>query len=150
MASPLKTTTVSKLMVLLDTNVLIDYLEGKPELAKLFSPEAEANVQYAINPVVLQELLLIGPPALEGVDIDNFFKNFVMLPLDATISKEALAKLKAFRDKRVHANDLLILGSAVNCDYMLSSDVKLKNLGAEAGVKVIDPGEFLSLVGRDW
>ena len=148
MAASLGTTTKTKIKVLLDTNVIVSYLQGKPELANLFSPEIEASVQYAINPVVLQELLLVGSPFPEGIDIDQLSKKFEMLPVDATSSEEILARIKSLRSKIAHANSLLILASGKNCDYILSYDVNMHDLSLAADVKVLDPEEFLAQMER--
>ena len=45
-------------LVFLDTNVIIGYLRGEPSAAQLFSAEAEGRIRFAVNPIVLQELLL--------------------------------------------------------------------------------------------
>lgn len=45
-------------LVFLDTNVIMGYLRGEPAAAQLFSAEAAGRIRLAVNPIVLQELLL--------------------------------------------------------------------------------------------
>lgn len=45
-------------LVFLDTNVIRGYLRGEPAAAQLFSAEASGRTRFAVNPIVLQELLL--------------------------------------------------------------------------------------------
>ncbi len=148
MAASLGATTKTKMMVFIDANVIISYIEGKPELAKLFSPEIEANVQYAINPVVLQELLLLGSPFPESVDIDRLSSKFVMLPVDLIDSKQFLEKTRTLSKKLSHINNVIILASAKNCDYILSYDVELRDLSLATDATVLNPEEFLAQMER--
>ena len=54
-----------QLLAFLDTGVIIDYLRGDRTAVQLFSAEAEGRVQFAINPVVAQELLLSADATLQ-------------------------------------------------------------------------------------
>jgi predicted nucleic acid-binding protein len=47
-----------RLLVFLDTNVIVGYLRGDSSAAKLFSAEASGRIRFAVNPIVIQELLL--------------------------------------------------------------------------------------------
>ena len=44
-------------LVFLDTNVIVGYLRGEPSAVQLFSAEAEGRTRFAVNSIVLQELL---------------------------------------------------------------------------------------------
>jgi predicted nucleic acid-binding protein len=50
-------------LVFLDTNVILGYLRGDPSVAQLFSAEADGRIRFAVNPIVLQELLLAADAA---------------------------------------------------------------------------------------
>jgi predicted nucleic acid-binding protein len=146
LATSLQTATHSKLTVLLDTSVIVNYLQGRPELADLFSPETEPRVQFAVNPIVLQELILMGSPHAEG--FDDLTDRFKILPVDETNSTEFVEQLRSFGDERAHANSFLILGTGKNCDYVLSYDANMQVLSKFADVKVLNPEDFLGRLGR--
>jgi len=148
MTSLLGTPIKTKITVLLDTNVIFMYIMGKTELTNLFSDKLLESVQYAINPVILQELLIAGSPFPEQFDIEAFSKKFIMLPIREVDSPEFLDRMKGFRNKVAHANSFLILGSGRNCDLILSYDVNMLELGQAAGVKVLNPEEFLAQTER--
>jgi predicted nucleic acid-binding protein len=44
--------------VFLDTNVIVGYLQGDPSAAQLFSAEAAGRLRFAVNGILLQEILL--------------------------------------------------------------------------------------------
>ncbi len=48
----------------LDTNVIVGYLQGDPVAVQLFAAEADGRARFAINPIMLQELLLTADAAI--------------------------------------------------------------------------------------
>ncbi|MEO6810578.1 MAG: hypothetical protein ABI353_15795 [Isosphaeraceae bacterium] len=144
MASDPSTRTGAKQVVLLDSNVIISYLRGKPKLAKLFASEVLQSVQYATNPIILQELRTSGPPFPEGFDLEEFSRSLIQLPINPLDSEEFLDALKTSRNKSAHANSFLVLGSGKSCDFVLSYDVNLLDLAPAAGVTVLNPDAFLA------
>jgi hypothetical protein len=45
-------------LAFLDTDVVLGYLRGEPATVQLFGAESEGRIRLAINPIVLQELIL--------------------------------------------------------------------------------------------
>src|SRR6266700_7282018 len=103
-------------LVFLDTNVIIGYLRGEPSAAQLFSAEAEGRIRFAVNPIVLQELLLAADAA--GLpELERIRDHLRVLPVDFAKAEALLPRVRALRDRLVHSNDLLILSSADECDF---------------------------------
>lgn len=50
-------------LAFLDTDVIVGYLRGEASALELFSAEAKGRIHFAINPIVLQELLLASDVA---------------------------------------------------------------------------------------
>jgi len=134
-----------RLKVFLDTNVLLAALQGNKTVNALFKPGPESAVSYVIDPVVLQEFLL----AAQGTsgDLSDVIKHVHILDAEAPLSPETLAEIRAIRNRLVHANELLILGAARNCDILLTYDQDLLSLGDEVGVTAKTPEGFLSELG---
>lgn len=131
----------------LDTNVLIIYLRGERNLSGLFAPEVMERFQYAISPIVLQELFLAAEAARYGDDLDRLVSRLEVIPVEVVKSEELLARTRNLRNQIAHANDFLILGSAQNCDYLLTYDRELHRLGEHASVQVLTPEDFLRKLG---
>jgi predicted nucleic acid-binding protein len=129
--------------VFLDTNVLIAYLRGDRNLSGLFAPAVMQEIRYVISPIVLQELFLAADAALYGEDLDRLASRLEVIPVEVVKSKELLTRPRSLRNQVAHANDFLILGSAQNCDYLLTYDLDLRRLGKHAFVHVLPPEDFL-------
>ncbi len=132
-----------KIRAFLDTNVLLQYLRGKPELQRMFTPDVEDKVTFAVNPVVLQELLLAGGSAREQIDLAKIAAHLEVLSAEALGSPEILRRLRELRNNAAHANDLMILASSRHCDVLLTYDRDLLALGKIAEVESETPEEFL-------
>src|SRR5438445_11076805 len=83
-------------LVFLDSNVIIAYLQGEPSAAQLFSAEAEGLVRFAINPIVLQELLLAADAAGKP-EFERIRDHFRVLPIDLTKAEAFLPSVRALR-----------------------------------------------------
>lgn len=68
-------------LVFLDTNVIIGYLRGDASAAQLFSAEATGRVRFAVNPIVLQELLLAADAAGRP-EFEHIRDHLRVLPVD--------------------------------------------------------------------
>ncbi len=68
-------------LVFLDSNVIIGYLQGEKFAAQLFSAESEGRIRFAINPIVLQELLLAADAAGRP-EFERIRDHFRVLPVD--------------------------------------------------------------------
>lgn len=132
-----------KIRAFLDTNVLLEYLRGKPELQALFTPEVEERVSFAVNPVVLQELMLASGAAERHIDLATIASHLEVLAAEAFTSSEALQRLRKARNYVAHANDLMILASSRHCDVLLTYDRKLQELGESAEIDTETPEAFL-------
>ena len=130
----------------LDTNIILQALSGR--IRSFFDDDARARFTYAINPVVLQELLL----SVGKQDAQSRFDEFVMgvkvLPINAEKTKDLLSKLKEIRNRAVHSNDLLIASSASECDYFVTDDVKLQAQFKNENPRVLSSADFQKLLGE--
>jgi predicted nucleic acid-binding protein len=125
-------------LVFLDTNVVLRHLDG--QLPWLFDQTHVERFRYAINPVVLQEVILGAdrkhPDLLERV------RRIDMLPIDIQAADAILSRAKEIRNRVVHSNDILIFSSAAKCDYLLTSDKSISALQTRDGPKILTPEEF--------
>src|SRR5271167_4643083 len=67
-------------LVFLDTDVIFSYLKGDASAAQLFSAEAAGRIHFAVNDIVLQELLLADAASLPG--FERIIDHLHVLPLD--------------------------------------------------------------------
>lgn len=137
-----------KIRAFLDTNVLLEYIAGKPELRRLFSEEVRNRAAFAINAIVLQELLLARNEAPNDVDLTEVipFLEVVGAGVDLS-SPQTQSELRQLRNYVVHSNDVLILAGARACDVLLTYDLDLLKAGEVAAVKSETPEEFLDDLG---
>lgn len=132
-----------KIRVFLDTNVLLEYFQGKAELQHLFSEEVRERAAFAINSIVVQELLL----SYRGEELIAVEPYLEILPLDVDPSSPELqAMLRDERNRSLHVNDILILATARSHDVLLTSDRDLLKAG-NAVLRSETPEEFLVELG---
>jgi predicted nucleic acid-binding protein len=145
-----------QLLAFLDTGVIIDYLRGDRTAVQLFSAEAEGRVQFAINPVVAQELLLSADATLQP-GLGRLVDHLKVLPVDfAKVEKlvfEAARALNAMTEgtplgtpsgQMAHPNELIILSSAEECDFLVTTDTRLKDLVEGRKPEVVTPRELVA------
>ena len=130
-------------LVFLDTNVIIGYLRGEPSAAQLFSAEADGRIRFAVNPIVLQELLLAAD-ATGRPEFDLIRDHLRVLPVDIAKAEALLPRVRALRNRLTHPNDILILSSADACDFLVTRDVLLKNLVLAGKPRVVTPEELVT------
>src|SRR4051795_1900537 len=132
-----------KIRAFLDTNVLLEYFDGKPELQHLFSEDVLERVAFAVNSIVLQELIL-SYKATEVMAVEPYLE-ILALGVDPS-SPETQAMLRDGRNRNLHVNDILILAGARSCDILLTyDDQKLQGNGAR--LRSETPEEFLAELG---
>ena len=132
-----------KIRAFLDTNVLLEYFQGKAELQHLFSEEVRERAAFAINSIVVQELLL----SYRGEELIAVEPYLEILPLDIDASSPELqAMLRDVRNRSLHVNDILILATARSYDVLLTSDRDLLEAG-NAVLRSETPEEFLVELG---
>src|SRR5258708_7600005 len=99
-----------KIRAFLDTNVLVEYIRGKAGLQRLFSAEVRERAAFAINAIVLQELLLSRDEAAGGLDLTTVVPYLEVVGAGVDLaSPETLAELRELRNRVMHTNDVLIL-----------------------------------------
>jgi predicted nucleic acid-binding protein len=130
-------------LVFIDTNVIIGYLGGDPSAAKLFSAEADGRIQFAVNPIVVQELLF-SVNATGRPEFERIRDHWRVLPLDFAKAEALLPRARALRNRLAHSNDLLILSSANECDFLVTRDELFKNLVTAGRPQVVTPEELVT------
>ena len=130
-------------LVFLDTSVIIGYLHGDLPAAQLFSAEADGRIRFAVNPIVLQELLLAADGAGRP-EFEQIRDHLRVLPVDFGKAEALLPRARALRNRLAHSNDLLILSSADECDFLVTRDVLLKSLVTAEKPQVVTPEELVS------
>jgi predicted nucleic acid-binding protein len=128
-------------LVFLDTNVIIGYLQGDPSAAQLFSAEADGRIRFAVNPIVLQELLLAADAA-DRPEFERIRDHLRVLPVDFAKAEALLPRVRALRNRLAHPNDILILSSADECDFLVTRDALLKSLVIAGKPQVVTPEEL--------
>lgn len=118
--------TNGKPLVFLDTNVVASYLRGEPPSSHLFSNEIIEKVHLAINPIVLQELFFLAETRKHPEILDEIQQEVRLLPLNFEKAEEYLKQATNLRNRIAHSNDVLILSSAADCDYLVTYDQALK------------------------
>ncbi len=132
-----------RLLAFLDTNVIFAYLRGDPAAAQLFSAEAEGRIQFIVNPIIIQELLL----AADTETLHKFERiqdHLQILPLDLAKAEALLPRARAYSPPP-HSNDILIASSASGCDFLVTTDRFPMNLIIGKKPQVVTP-EALSAV----
>ena len=130
-------------LVFLDTNVLVEYLRGGVPESHLLSDKMLQRFRFAINPVVLSELLLAADTQRNSGKLQHIQDSLKILPInDAELSLLA-DRLRRLRNGVAHSNDILIFSSAANCDYLLTRDEAFKKLQEAERPVILTTEEFL-------
>lgn len=133
-----------KIRAFVDTDVLLQYIAGKPEIRRLFSDEVRKRAAFAINAIVLQELLLARKDDPTAVDLTAVIPYLEVVGAGVDLSSpETRNELRKLRNYVMHANDVLILAGARACDVLLTYDRDLLTAGPVADVKSETPEAFL-------
>ncbi len=134
---------VNRPLVFLDTNVILGYLRGDPSAAQVFSAEESGRIRFAVNPIVIQELLL-ATAAADNPALERIRDHLDVLPVNIAKAEALLPGVRALRNRLAHANDILILSSADECDFLVTSDMLLKNLVTSPRPRVVTPEELVT------
>ena len=140
-------------LAFLDTDVVLAYLRGDPTAVQLFRAESDGRVRFAINPIVLQELLLSLNSAAKP-EFNRIIDHLKLLPIDL-VKAEALAaeaskalrttpEPPAPRQRLPHSNNLIILSSVGGCDYLVTTDTRLKDLVTNGRPQAVSPKELVA------
>jgi len=128
-------------LVFLDTRVIFSYLKGDASAAQLFSAEASGRIHFAVNDIVLQELLLADAASLP--EFERIIDHLQVLPLDLAKAEAMLPRVKAMKSRLPHSNDILIVSSADECDFLVTRAQVLKNLVISKKPQVVTPEELV-------
>ncbi len=133
-----------KPLAFLDTNVIASYLAGKGAAASIFDPKVQSHIQYAINAVVLQEIFLLAEEEGRKI-IADLVKDGKLRIIDIDLDKadDAKDRLLQLRNHIAHSNNVLILASAENCDYLVTDDKSLTKISG-AAPEVLSTKQFLN------
>jgi predicted nucleic acid-binding protein len=135
-----------QLLVFLDTNVVAAYLRGESPSSRLFSDEVLRKVHLAINPIVLQELFFLTETRNHPEIFENIQEEVSVLPVNLEKAEEYLQQATTLRNRLAHSNDILILSSAAECDYLVTYDQKLRSLSTSK-LQVVTPEQLLAQLG---
>jgi predicted nucleic acid-binding protein len=133
----------SQPLVFLDTSVIIGFLRGDPSAVQVFSAEADGRIRFAVNPIVLQELLL-SADATNRPEFERIRGHLRVLPLDFEKAEALLPRARILRNRMTHSNDILILSSAGECDFLVTGDVVFKNLVTAEKPQIVTPEELVA------
>lgn len=97
--------------VLLDTNILIDFLKGIPEARS----EIDLHAEKAISIISWMEVMAGAPPEHEALT-RAFLGRFEIVPLDADIAEAAIAYR---RDMGIKLPDAVIFASAARHSMLI-------------------------------
>ena len=132
-------------LVFLDTNVILGYLHGDTQVVELFSAEATGRIRFAVNPIVLQELLLVADAA-SLPEFEQIRDHRQLLPVNFAKAEALLPRVRALRNRLVHSNDILILSSAEQCDFLVTNDGSLMNLAVAEELRVVTPEQLVKML----
>ena len=138
----IKGSDANRPLVFLDTDVIIGYLRGEATAVQLFSAEAKGRIRFAVNPIVLQELLLAADAA-RNPEFEHIRDHLRVLPVDYEKAELLLERVRALRNRITHSNDILILSSADDCDFLVTRDVGMMNLTPDDKPQVVTPEELI-------
>ncbi|GEA25632.1 hypothetical protein MiAbW_00168 [Microcystis aeruginosa NIES-4325] len=117
---------MEKPLVFLDTDVLASYLRGDLASVHLFDREILDRFRIAINAIILQELLFLAEVRNQPEIIDRIQEKVTILDFDLVKLDKYWQNARYIRNILVNSNDVLILSSAANCDYLVTYDRQLK------------------------
>jgi predicted nucleic acid-binding protein len=131
-------------LVFLDTSVILGYLQGEPSATQLFAAEAAGAIRIAVNDTVLQELLLsLG--AERAPELERIIDHVRTLMVNLAKAQALIPRAQAFKGRLPHSNDIVKLSSAVECDFLVTSNALLKTLAEAEEIQVVTPEEMFDI-----
>jgi predicted nucleic acid-binding protein len=137
-------------LAFLDTNVILDYLRGEPSAVQLFSAESDGRIRFAINPIVVGELILTTDDALKP-ELDRILDRLKILPIDYEKAKALTAEVARTMEtpngqgtRTPHPADIINAGSLGDSDFLVTSNSALKGLVAGGKPQVLTPDELVA------
>ena len=113
--------------------------------SRLLSDPMLKRYRFAVNPVVLSELLLAADHHnnTDKNKLEHIQEFLQILPINDAEFHLLLDKIRKLRNRASHSNDLLIYSSAAECDYLLTEDDSFKNLQETKRPIILTTQEFL-------
>ncbi len=123
--------------VLLDTNVVIDFLAGKDSVIGFLTQRLASTEPVMVSAITRMELLSFpGITDHEEAEVLEILKDLVVIPVDEQVEE---ASIHLRRRTRIRLPDAIIAGTAnVRGIVLITSDVKLLSL-QESGLDVERP-----------
>lgn len=136
----------AKIRAFLSSDVLLEYLKGKPELRDLFSDEVRERADFVTNGTTIVQL--VNASRNRGRDVGKILPHVEIADIEL-LSPEMMER---FREQIVtgemHINDVMTLFRARLSDVLLTYDEKLRDAASTLAVRTETPEEFLQEVGR--
>lgn len=129
--------------VFLDTTVLMQYLRGGSPESLLLSDRMLKRFRFAVNPVVLSEILLSADATQNAAKLEQIRESVQILPINDEELTQLSDKLRTLRNRTMHSNEFLIYSSAAECDYLLTEDKDFQSLADKNGPVILTAAEFL-------
>jgi predicted nucleic acid-binding protein len=140
--------THKQVSVFLDASVLLDYLRGSAAGAHLFDPEIIARARYSIDPTVLREILLLADASERSKLLELIKERISLLSIKPDKISQTLRRIKDLRNRIAHSDDVMILASASDCDYLVTADLELLQLQQGSRPEVVTVDQFLERLSR--
>lgn len=134
-------------MAFLDSDVVAEMLGDGHSGPGLFDGATQQRAQFAINPIVFQELFSLPEIQRRPAILDQLQSSLTMLPVNFNRSAAFLEHSPDLYKTLTHSNDLLIFGSAADCDYLVTYDRGFASLAQAGGPKIVTPHQFFSEIG---
>lgn len=136
-------TEPAKMRVFLDTSVLLQYLRGKRELEKLFTPGIEEKVEFVVNGIVMAEVAVSGAIRKAPKKWDFLMEHVTVDPTTVLKDPAVIDQSERVRKGEAQVKDLMVLDAVYDCDVLLTYDEKRRELGDLVEVQHETPEEFL-------
>jgi predicted nucleic acid-binding protein len=127
----------------LDTRVLQEILRSEQPCAALLQSAVQAKVRLATNELALLQALAGD----DGRQFDQLRERLTVLPVDLQRSLQVLESDSNVRQCLAHSNELLILASALDCDYLVTYDTRFAQVATPRHLKIVTPERFLDALG---
>jgi hypothetical protein len=105
--------------------------------------EVQAKVRLATNELALLEALSCA----EGRQFEQLRERLTVLPVDVPRSLQVLESDSKVRQCLSHSNQLLILASALDCDYLVTYATEFAHVATPRHLKIVTPERFLDALG---
>lgn len=135
-----------KIRAFLSTDVLLEYLKGKPELRRLFSDEVRERAEFVTDGTAIANLLFASRNG--GRDVEPILTQLEIAETEFLTSEMR----ERFQDKvgpgLLHVNDVITLMRARSSDVLLTYNEGLRNAAPMVAVRTETPEEFFEEIDR--